>query len=134
MISVERIQQGLTPELQGGSLIALSVSPGFEFYADMNIPVMRTAMLDRIGFSEQAARVLVEDQGINSLVEIRVQSDDKIESCPEERFLHATGPPLDPRRSRTVLQYLRHQAGASELYSGHRKRYARQHLQHLRIS
>ena len=84
-------------------MIALSVSPGVEFYADMNIPVMRAAMLGRIGFSEQAARVLVEDQGINSLVEIRVQSDDKIESCPEERFLHATGPPLDPRRSRTVL-------------------------------
>jgi hypothetical protein len=123
----------LTPELQGGSLIALSVSPGFEFYADMNIPVMRTAMLDRIGFSEQAARVLVEDQqGINSLLEIRVQSDDKIESCPEERFLHATGPPLDPLDPEPF--YLRHQAGASELYSGHRKRYARQHLQHLRIS
>ena len=40
---------------------------------------MRAAMV-RIGFSEQAAQALVEEQGITTLEEIRLLSDDEIES------------------------------------------------------
>ena len=40
---------------------------------------MRAAMV-RIGFSEQAAQALVEEQGIATLEEIRLLSDDEIES------------------------------------------------------
>jgi hypothetical protein len=46
----------------------------------MDIPVMRAAMV-RIGFSEQAAQALgVEEQGIATLDEIRLLSDEEIES------------------------------------------------------
>ena len=45
----------------------------------MAIPVMRVAMV-RIGFSEQAAQALVEEQGIATLDEIRLLSDNEIES------------------------------------------------------
>ena len=45
----------------------------------MDIPVMRAAMV-RIGFSEQAAQALVEDQGLSTLEEIKLLSDDEIES------------------------------------------------------
>ena len=46
------------------------VSYVFPFQAfNMDIPVMQAAMV-RIGFSEQAAQALVEDQGISTLEEI----------------------------------------------------------------
>ena len=45
----------------------------------MDIPVMRAAMV-RIAFSEQAAQALVEEQGIATLEEIRLLSDDEIET------------------------------------------------------
>ncbi|KAI2512366.1 hypothetical protein MHU86_2028 [Fragilaria crotonensis] len=59
----------------------------------MDIPVMRAAMV-RIGFSEQAAQALVEDQGIATLEEIRLLSDDEIESlCKVIRRPGGTIPP-----------------------------------------
>ena len=45
----------------------------------MDNVTMRAALI-RIGFSEAAARAIVEDQGIDSLEEIRLMTDDKIES------------------------------------------------------
>ena len=45
----------------------------------MDIPAMRAAIV-RIGFSDQAAKALLEEQGIATLVEIRLLSDDEIES------------------------------------------------------
>ena len=45
----------------------------------MDIPVMRAAMVC-IGFSEQATQALVEEQGIATLDEIRLLSDNEIES------------------------------------------------------
>ena len=45
----------------------------------MQNAVMRTAMT-RIGFSELASQAIVEDQGIDSLKEILLSSDDEIES------------------------------------------------------
>ncbi|KAI2501826.1 hypothetical protein MHU86_12664 [Fragilaria crotonensis] len=50
----------------------------------MNNAVMR-ATLTRIGFSEAAAQAIVEDQGIDSLDEIKLMTDIEIESvqhCP----------------------------------------------------
>jgi hypothetical protein len=45
----------------------------------MNNAVMRTAFI-RVGYSEAAALAIVEEQGIDSLEEIRLMSDDEIES------------------------------------------------------
>ena len=45
----------------------------------MNIAVMRGVMT-RIGFSELAAQALVEEQGMDDLQEIKLLSDDEIES------------------------------------------------------
>ncbi|KAI2505609.1 hypothetical protein MHU86_8851 [Fragilaria crotonensis] len=45
----------------------------------MNNAVMRGVMT-RIGFSEAAAQALVEEQGMNELEEIRLLSDDEVES------------------------------------------------------
>ena len=97
---------------------------------------MRAAMV-RIGFSEQAAQALVEDQGIATLEEIRLLSDDEIESlCKVIRRPGGTIPPPNgaaagsaqvQNGSTFALRCL------SELYSVHRRRYARQHLQHLQI-
>lgn len=45
----------------------------------MNNAVMRAAMT-RIGFTEAAAQALVEEQGIDSLEEVKLLTDDEIES------------------------------------------------------
>jgi hypothetical protein len=45
----------------------------------MNNAEMRTT-LNRVGFSEAAAQAKVEDQGINSLNEIKLMTDDDVES------------------------------------------------------
>jgi ribosomal protein S13 len=45
----------------------------------MNNAVMREAMT-RIGFTEAAARALVEEQGIDNLEEVKLLIDDEIES------------------------------------------------------
>jgi hypothetical protein len=45
----------------------------------MNNAVMRAAMV-RIGFTEMAAQALVDEQGMDSLGEIKLLTDDEIES------------------------------------------------------
>lgn len=42
--------------------------------------VMRTTTARRIGFTDAAAQAIVEDQGIDTLQEVRLLTDDKIES------------------------------------------------------
>lgn len=60
------------------------------------IAAMRT-MLTRIGFSQVAAQAIVEDQGLDTLSEIKLLTDDEIESlCKVIRRPGGTVPAADP--------------------------------------
>lgn len=51
----------------------------------MNNAVMRAAMT-RLGFTDAAAQALVDEQGMDSLEEIRLLTDEEIESlCDDAR-------------------------------------------------
>jgi ribosomal protein S13 len=72
------------PASGGGSVLALSLFPLFVVFTPsqlhtMNNAVMRAAMTC-IGFTEAAAQALVEEQGIDSLEEVKLLTDDEIES------------------------------------------------------